>query len=69
MRRPTADQGDLFIAPDGDDDNPGTAGPCFVDPANADFRLQPGSPAITLGFKPIDSSKIGLRDDFLARCR
>ena len=36
--------------------------PLFVDPANGDFRLKPDSPALKLGFAPIDLSKIGLRD-------
>ena len=35
----------------------------FVDPANGDFRLRPDSPALKLGFVPIDLSKIGLRQD------
>lgn len=38
------------------------ADPLFIDPANGDFRLQPESPALKLGFTPIDMSQIGLRD-------
>jgi parallel beta-helix repeat protein len=34
--------------------------PGFVDPAKGDFRLKPNSPALKLGFVPIDMSKIGL---------
>ena len=37
--------------------------PMFVDPENGDFRLKPGSPALKLGFVPIDLSKVGLRAD------
>ncbi len=37
------------------------ADPLFVDPANGDFRLKPESPALKLGFVPIDLSQIGLR--------
>ena len=36
------------------------ADPKFVDPGKYDFRLQPDSPALKLGFKPIDPTKIGL---------
>jgi hypothetical protein len=35
--------------------------PLFIDPANGDFRLKPESPALKLGFIPIDISKIGLQ--------
>lgn len=40
------------------------ADPLFVDVKNKDFRLRPESPAFKLGFKPIDTSKIGLTEDF-----
>ena len=36
--------------------------PQFVDPANGDFRLKPGSPALRFGFVPFDMSKVGLVD-------
>lgn len=36
------------------------ADPMFVDPYNYDFTLQPDSPALDLGFEPIDESEIGL---------
>jgi len=41
------------------------ADPLFVDPANRDFRLQPDSPALKLGFKPIPLDKIGPYKDEL----
>jgi len=37
------------------------ADPLFVDAANDDYALKPDSPAFKLGFKPIDISKVGLR--------
>jgi len=36
------------------------ADPLFVDPERFDFRLKAGSPAAKIGFKPIDTSKVGL---------
>jgi len=36
------------------------ADPKFVDPQTYDFRLQPDSPALEIGFKPIDPDRIGL---------
>ncbi len=35
--------------------------PLFVDPAHDDYRLRPESPAIKLGFVPIDVEHIGIR--------
>ncbi len=40
------------------------ADPLFVDPSARDYRLKPESPALKLGFEPIDPSRIGLRPDF-----
>ncbi|MFC1737841.1 right-handed parallel beta-helix repeat-containing protein, partial [Planctomycetota bacterium] len=37
------------------------ADPLFVDPENNDYTLSPESPALKLGFKPIDVSRVGLR--------
>jgi len=43
------------------------ADPLFIDLPNRDFRLKPDSPALKLGFRPIDITKIGLKNDFPAR--
>ena len=37
------------------------ADPLFVNPDKNDYRLKPNSPALKLGFKPIDTSRVGLR--------
>ena len=37
------------------------ADPLFVDPEGFNFALQPGSPALALGFVPIDMSTVGVR--------
>jgi len=37
--------------------------PLFMDVAHDDFRLKPDSPALKLGFEPIDVSKIGIRGE------
>ncbi|NLY01214.1 MAG: hypothetical protein GXY83_34420 [Rhodopirellula sp.] len=44
----------------GNDGSSIVADPLFVDAANDDFRLKPDSPALKLGFKPIDLGKTGL---------
>lgn len=41
------------------------ADPLFVDAANGDYRLQPDSPALKLGFQPIPVEKIGPYQDDL----
>ena len=46
-----------------------SADPLFVSVEKKDFRLKPDSPAFRLGFKPIDTNLIGLRDDFPAKYR
>jgi hypothetical protein len=45
----------------GQDQHSMIAEPLFVDPAKDDFRLRSGSPALKLGFKPIDLSTVGVR--------
>lgn len=44
----------------GHDRNSIVADPMFVDAKSRDLRLKDGSPALKLGFKPIDMSRIGL---------
>ena len=39
------------------------ADPCFVDPANDDFRLQESTPALAIGFRPFDLSGVGPRPE------
>jgi hypothetical protein len=43
------------------DKNSVVADPLLVDPKNGDFSLKPESPALKLGFKPIDISTVGPR--------
>jgi hypothetical protein len=45
----------------GHDTNSVIADPQFVDAGSGDFRLKPESPALKLGFKPIDLSNVGVR--------
>ena len=39
------------------------ADPKFIDPESLDFRLQPDSPALGLGFQPFDTAEVGLYGD------
>jgi len=48
---------------EGNDKGSIIADPLFNDPANGDFTLKPDSPALTLGFKPIDLKQTGLYGD------
>lgn len=45
----------------GQDQDARIGDPLFVDPGNFDFRLQPNSPALQMGFHQIDTSTIGPR--------
>ena len=49
----------------GEDRHSVVADPMFVDPEHDDFRLQPDSPALKLGFKPIPVDQIGPYQDEL----
>ncbi len=47
----------------GFDQNSIFADPLFVDAESDDYRLQPESPALKLGFQPIDVANIGIREE------
>ena len=47
----------------GRDKNSIVADPLFVNPEKSDFTLRPDSPALKLGFKPIDFSQVGVYGD------
>jgi len=71
--------GDFHVSPRGDDGNPGTWALPFATlerareavreriAAGRDFRLAADSPALRLGFEPIDTSRVGLKADFPER--
>jgi len=46
----------------GHDENSVIAEPLFVDAEKDDFNLKPDSPALALGFQPIDIKRIGIRE-------
>jgi hypothetical protein len=48
----------------GHDRNSALADPLFVAPKENDFRLRPDSPALRLGFEPIDLSRVGIEKDW-----
>jgi parallel beta-helix repeat protein len=52
-----------YVRPDPIDANALVADPLFADPENGDFSLPPESPALQLGFRPIDVSGVGPRPD------
>lgn len=45
----------------GQDKNSIIADPMFVDPEHGNFKLQPGSPAVRIGFEPWDMTTVGPR--------
>jgi len=44
----------------GGEDGSIVANPCFVDYENNDFTLKENSPALKMGFEPIDTSDVGV---------
>ncbi len=48
---------------DGNDTHSIVKDPCFIDADKRDFRLKKNSPVFELGFKPIDTTQIGLYGD------
>jgi len=48
----------------GFDTNTKFADPLFADRENHDYHLRPESPALAMGFREIDITKIGLKEDF-----
>jgi len=45
----------------GFDEHSAFADPLFIDAAGGDYRLRHDSPALALGFRPIDTSEVGIR--------
>ncbi|MCC7495749.1 MAG: DUF3465 domain-containing protein [Fimbriimonadaceae bacterium] len=59
-----ADEWDAWLAT-GQDAGSVVADPLFVDPARDDYRLQPNSPALKLGFEPLPFDQMGCYADAL----
>jgi hypothetical protein len=51
----------------GQDGESNVADPLFADPEKGDFTLKPESPALKLGFQPIDLSRVGPRPAVLTK--
>jgi hypothetical protein len=51
----------------GNDGHSQVTDPLFVDPSQDDYRLTSTSPAVKLGFVPIDVPRVGIRPEWRAK--